>query len=81
MKFRDNVGIVCRLIPRGKNDLPAFVVGTTHLLFNPKREDVRLAQMAVFLAGNQRNLSPFYDEFSVPSLIDKRSLPEKKSLT
>lgn len=64
---RDNVGIVCRLIPRGKNDLPAFVVGTTHLLFNPKREDVRLAQMAVFLAELEK-LS-FVDGGSLPIIM------------
>jgi len=50
---RDNVGIVCRLLPRGR-DLPALVVGTTHLLFNRKRSDVRLAQIGVFLAEVDR---------------------------
>jgi len=50
---RDNVGIVCRLVPRVRG-LPALVVGTTHLLFNKKRSDVRLAQIGVFLAEVDR---------------------------
>lgn len=31
-----------------------FVVSTTHLLFNPKRHDIRLAQMQVLLAELDR---------------------------
>jgi len=51
---RDNVGIVCRLIPRHREDLPKLVVGTTHLLFNRKRTDIRLSQIALFLAELDR---------------------------
>lgn len=50
---RDNVGIVLRLklkeFPRH-----AVVIATTHLLFNPKRSDVKLAQVQVLLAEIDR---------------------------
>jgi len=49
---RDNVGLVCRLVPRGQAD--ALVIATTHLLYNPKREDIRLAQTALLLAEVDR---------------------------
>ncbi|CAB3258843.1 unnamed protein product [Arctia plantaginis] len=50
---RDNIGIMVKLVPR---DFPesTVVVATTHLLYNPKRTDVRLAQMQVFLAEIDR---------------------------
>lgn len=44
---RDNVGLVCCLQASNGAKL---VVGTTHLLFNPKRHEVRLAQVAFMLA-------------------------------
>jgi len=47
---RDNIGIVCRLVPRHRPELPNLVVATTHLLFNRKRADIRLSQLAIFLA-------------------------------
>jgi len=49
---RDNVGLVCRLVPRGAAG--ALVIATTHLLYNPKREDIRLAQTALLLAEVDR---------------------------
>merc|ERR1712083_119697 len=51
---RDNIGIVCRLSPRGRPDLPNLVVATTHLLFNKKRTDIRLAQIGILLAEVDR---------------------------
>jgi len=48
---KDNVGIVCCL--RGSNG-SRLVVATTHLLFNPKRHEIRLAQTAVLLAELDR---------------------------
>ncbi|XP_049694215.1 protein angel homolog 1 isoform X4 [Helicoverpa armigera] len=50
---RDNIGIIVKLLP---HELPGspVVVATTHLLYNPKRTDVRLAQMQVFLAEIDR---------------------------
>jgi len=45
---RDNIGLVARLIVR--YDGSCVVVATSHLLFNKKRVDVRLAQLALLLA-------------------------------
>ncbi|KOB68753.1 putative carbon catabolite repressor protein [Operophtera brumata] len=42
---RDNIGVMVKLAPKGPG--PDIVVATTHLLYNPKRTDVRLAQMQV----------------------------------
>lgn len=48
LKF-DNIGLMVKFIYRGdRNSL--FVVCTTHLLFNRKRTDARLAQIQVLLA-------------------------------
>jgi protein angel len=46
---RENIGLVARLVERGAMN-SSLIVGTTHLLFNKKRVDVRLAQAALFLA-------------------------------
>ncbi len=47
---RDNIGMCAKFMPKqGAKDSP-FCVATTHLLFNPKRIDVRLAQMVLLLA-------------------------------
>ncbi|XP_045134831.1 protein angel homolog 1-like isoform X2 [Portunus trituberculatus] len=56
---RDNVGLIARLVPRqcgGGNDGgdAGVVVATTHLLYNPRRHDVKLAQVAVLLAELDR---------------------------
>lgn len=50
---RDNIGLMIKLRPRSLPD-SLFVVCTTHLLYNPRRNDVRLAQMQVFLAEIDR---------------------------
>jgi len=50
---RDNVGLVCKLVPTLNPSTP-IVVGTTHLLYNPKRQDIRLCQTAMFLAEMDR---------------------------
>ena len=44
---KDNVGLVVRLVSRTGARL---VLATTHLLFNPRRHDIRLAQAALLLA-------------------------------
>jgi protein angel len=54
---RDNVGLVCRLAPRAAPNSP-LVVATTHLLYNPKRDDIRLAQTALLLAEVDRLATP-----------------------
>lgn len=46
---RDNIGLVARFKPK-KSPEDAIVVATTHLLYNPRRFDVRLAQMQLLLA-------------------------------
>ncbi|KAM3968555.1 LOW QUALITY PROTEIN: protein angel [Aphomia sociella] len=50
---RDNIGVMVKLVPRNMPRSP-IVVATTHLLYNPKRTDVRLAQIQVFLAELDR---------------------------
>ncbi|XP_063546977.1 protein angel homolog 2 isoform X2 [Cydia strobilella] len=50
---RDNIGMMVKLVPRHCPDTPIVVV-TTHLLYNPKRTDVRLAQMQLLLAEIDR---------------------------
>lgn len=50
---RDNVAIVARFAPRD-NPTAEFVVATTHLLYNPRRQDVRLAQTQVLLSEIER---------------------------
>lgn len=48
---RDNVGIIAVLKP--KQDLSRksnLIVANTHLLFNPKRDEIRLAQLKLFLS-------------------------------
>ncbi|XP_039981819.1 protein angel homolog 2 [Xiphias gladius] len=51
---RDNVGLVVLLRPNsaiGHADPSAFVcVANTHLLYNPRRGDIKLAQLAILLA-------------------------------
>lgn len=51
---RDNVGIVLLLQPNTvhgeDNKLRPICVANTHLLFNPRRGDVKLAQLAIVLA-------------------------------
>ncbi|KAL4717557.1 hypothetical protein ACJJTC_000706 [Scirpophaga incertulas] len=50
---RDNIGVMVKLVPHSMPNSPV-VVATTHLLYNPKRTDVRLAQIQVLLAEIDR---------------------------
>lgn len=50
---RDNVGIIATLAPV-TNPTAQFIVATTHLLYNPRRHDVRLAQVQVLLTEVER---------------------------
>nr|XP_023029822.1 protein angel homolog 2 isoform X1 [Leptinotarsa decemlineata] len=45
---RDNIGILAKFVPK-LHPTREFVVATTHLLYNPKRNDVRMAQMQLLL--------------------------------
>ena len=46
---RDNVGLVALLSPLSHPDLKVCIA-TTHLLFNPKRGEIKLSQLALLLA-------------------------------
>lgn len=50
---RCNVAVIGKLALKSEPD-KQFVISTTHLLFNPKRIDVRLAQIQVLLAELDR---------------------------
>lgn len=50
---RENVAIVAVLSPIEKPEVK-FVVATTHLLYNPRRQDIRVAQTQVLLAEVER---------------------------
>ena len=48
---RDNTGIIALLSPEGyTGSIPWICVATTHLLFNPRRGDVKLSQLVLLLA-------------------------------
>ncbi|XP_053736591.1 protein angel homolog 2 [Synchiropus splendidus] len=52
---RDNVGMVVLLRPGGPgSEATPLCVANTHLLYNPRRGDVKLAQLAVLLAEIRR---------------------------
>lgn len=50
---RDNVAIIAKFNPKN-HPKSEFVVATTHLLYNPKRQDVRLAQTQLLLTEIDR---------------------------
>ena len=54
---RHNVGLVAKLAVKRKQGIceqQHVVVATTHLLFNPRRHDVKLAQMQILLTEVER---------------------------
>ncbi|KAM7368363.1 hypothetical protein PAMP_014586 [Pampus punctatissimus] len=69
---RDNVGLVVLLRPNdtaGQSDPSAFIcVANTHLLYNPRRGDIKLAQLAILLAEIRR-LSRLPDGSSSPVVL------------
>lgn len=50
---RDNVGIIAKLAIKDSPQIE-LVIATTHLLYNPKRNDVRLGQTQLLLAEIER---------------------------
>ncbi|XP_075232726.1 protein angel isoform X2 [Lycorma delicatula] len=50
---RDNIAIVAKFHPVGFPNNP-IVVATTHLLYNPRRHDIKLAQTQILLAEIER---------------------------
>lgn len=51
---RDNIGLIALLSPRfleaSHGEKPFIVVATTHLLYNPRRHDIKLAQLQLLFA-------------------------------
>ena len=50
---RDNVGLLLKLVPVSGQSGP-LIIANTHLLYNPKRGDIRLCQTAMMLAEIDR---------------------------
>lgn len=50
---KDNVALLAKLRPIGVNDTN-LVIANTHLLFNPKRGDIKIAQLRLLLAEIQQ---------------------------
>ncbi|KAL1516542.1 hypothetical protein ABEB36_000448 [Hypothenemus hampei] len=50
---RDNVAIIAKFSPKQSPEIQ-FIVATTHLLYNPNREDVRVAQTQLLLTEVER---------------------------
>lgn len=50
---RDNVGLVAKFSLKESPETK-FVIATTHLLFNPRRNDVRLGQVQLLFAEIER---------------------------
>ena len=50
---RDNVGLLLKLTPLTETSSP-LIIANTHLLYNPKRGDIRLCQTAMLLAEIDR---------------------------
>uniref|UniRef100_A0A8C6TQE6 Angel homolog 2 (Drosophila) n=2 Tax=Neogobius melanostomus TaxID=47308 RepID=A0A8C6TQE6_9GOBI len=64
---RDNVGLVVRLSP-ASDPASSFCVANTHLLYNPRRGDIKLAQLAILLAEVKR-MSRLPDGSTNPVLL------------
>lgn len=78
---RDNVGLVLLLRPRGPAPPSArgLCVANTHLLYNPRRGDIKLAQLALLLAEISRVSRPLggADDAPCPVILcgDFNSVP------
>ncbi|XP_063299913.1 protein angel homolog 2 isoform X2 [Pelobates fuscus] len=47
---RDNIGLILLLQPRVDQEAPSICIANTHLLYNPRRGDIKLTQLAILLA-------------------------------
>ncbi|XP_018431807.1 PREDICTED: protein angel homolog 2 [Nanorana parkeri] len=47
---RDNIGLLLMLQPKMGKEAPSICVANTHLLYNPRRGDIKLTQLAILLA-------------------------------
>ena len=80
---RDNVGLVAKFeIPVSGQRSAAFCLATTHLLFNPKAGEVKLAQMVCLLAELDRLATPPSGEPRLACIVcgDLNSLPSSPLL-
>jgi protein angel len=66
---RDNVGVICVLQYKRKNDNeskesegPKICISTTHLFFNPKQGAIKLAQLKILFEEVERLLQSFKGE-------------------
>jgi len=77
---RDNVGQVCRFVPVQSPCTP-LVIGNTHLLYNPRRADIRLCQTALFLAELDRMARTHTGSY-LPTILtgDLNSAPSSPSV-
>ncbi|CAN2387421.1 angel homolog 2, partial [Pristimantis euphronides] len=74
---RDNIGLVLMLQPKIKGgNIPKICVANTHLLYNPRRGDIKLAQLAILLAEITR-VAQIQDEQFCPIVLcgDFNSVP------
>uniref|UniRef100_A0A8C5PCK7 Angel homolog 2 n=1 Tax=Leptobrachium leishanense TaxID=445787 RepID=A0A8C5PCK7_9ANUR len=73
---RDNVGLILLLQPRVDGEAPTICVANTHLLYNPRRGDIKLAQLAILLAEISR-VSLLKDSSVCPIILcgDFNSVP------
>ncbi|XP_014277998.1 protein angel homolog 2 isoform X2 [Halyomorpha halys] len=74
---RDNVGLIAKLEKNGKK----FLVANTHLLYNPKRTEVRLAQLQIFLAEIDRIKRKDAELVNIFLMGDLNSTPNSPVLT
>ncbi|KAJ3659389.1 hypothetical protein Zmor_011079 [Zophobas morio] len=74
---RDNVAIIAKFSPI-KFPTRKFVVATTHLLYNPRRQDVRLAQIQLLLTEVDRIAYNPESGYYVPVIVtgDLNSTPK-----
>lgn len=77
---RDNVGLIAKFRLIGKPSV-TFLVATTHLLYNPRREDVRLAQIQLLLAEIDRySLNEKFERIPIILSGDFNSVPNSATL-
>ena len=80
---RDNVGLVAKFdIAVSRRRSTSFCLATTHLLFNPKAGDVKLAQMVCLLAELNQLATPPASQPRLPCIVcgDLNSLPSSPLL-
>ncbi|XP_045596757.1 uncharacterized protein [Procambarus clarkii] len=51
---RDNIGLIAKLLPVSQPNSAPLCIATTHLLYNPNRHDVKLAQIVLLLSEIDR---------------------------